>query len=116
MYWLPPTVDGRGKPCTEVPRRISHRMRPVLASKARNMRFKSPANAMPPAVESTPVRNGARCSYFQISDIVAGKLADVPVRSRHLPEAAQSAASAAPTLDSVDDLPVHLEATLTQRH
>src|SRR5437870_3362943 len=42
------TVNVRGKPCTEVPSRVSHRMRPVLASKARNMRFKSPANALAP--------------------------------------------------------------------
>ena len=70
MYCLPPTLNVSGKPCTEVPRRVSHSILPVFTSTARNMRSMSPTNAMPPAVESTAVMNGARCSTFQISFIV----------------------------------------------
>ena len=46
-YCLPPAVNVTGKPCTEVPSRVSHSVSPVLTSNARNMRSRSPTNATP---------------------------------------------------------------------
>ena len=53
---LPPALNVTGKPWTDVPSRVSHRIAPVLTSNARNLRSRSPTNATPPAVERAAVR------------------------------------------------------------
>src|SRR5204863_995991 len=55
MNCRPPAVNVRGKPCTEVPRRVSHSTRPFRTSTARKVRFMSPTKARPPAVDRTAV-------------------------------------------------------------
>ena len=54
-------VKVMGKPCTDVASRVCHRTLPVVTSIALNVRSRSPTNATSPAVDSTAVRNGARC-------------------------------------------------------
>ena len=71
MYCLPSTLNETGKPWTDVPRRVCQSILPVLTSNARKWRSRSPTNATPPAVESTPVRNVARCCTLQTSLIVS---------------------------------------------
>ena len=53
MYCLPSTAKLIGKPCTEVASRVSHTTRPSRTSTALKLRSRSPANATPPAVDST---------------------------------------------------------------
>src|SRR5215469_1452787 len=79
MYCLPFALYDSGKPCTEVPRRVSHNTLPVFASTARNMRSMSPTKATPPAVDKTAVMKGECCSSFQFSFRVrTSKAASLP--------------------------------------
>src|SRR5258707_9909560 len=52
----------------------------------------------------------------QRSDIVGGELADVSVRSRHLPEPAERAATTAAAFHLVDHLRAQLQTALAQRY
>src|SRR5579862_7178552 len=70
MYCLPSTLNVTGKPCTDVPSRVSHNIWPVLTSRTWTPRLISPTSTQPPAVDSAAVRNGACCSYFQASFMV----------------------------------------------
>src|SRR5688500_17718109 len=66
-YCLPSTANVIGNPCTYVASRVCHRILPVRASTALNVRSRSPTKATPPAVEITDVRNGVRCWIDQSS-------------------------------------------------
>ena len=100
MYCLPSTLNEMGKPCTDVPSRVCHRILPVRTSTALKLRSRSPTNATPPAVESTDGQE--RRALLQrpqspscVLTSKARELADVAVGARHLVEAPIGAAAAA---------------------
>ncbi len=117
-YCRPPTLNVIGKPCTDVASRVRHSTLPVATSTALNSRSRSPTNATPPRVDSTAVRNGARCwtdhSSLSVARVVGRELADVAVRARHLVEAPVRARAAA-AFDLLDVRRAHLDAALRER-
>ena len=81
---LAPGGERQGN-LAEAPSRVSQSTFPFLTSTALKCRSRSPTNASLPAVESTAVKNGARCSIdhvsFMVSTSKAESLADVAVAS-----------------------------------
>ena len=112
-------MNDTGKPCTEVGRRVCHNSAPVFTSTAWNTRSRSPTNATPPAVESTAVRNGARCVTFQISFMVftsyAASLPTLPFDPGHLKEAPVRGGAARAFLE-IRLAPEHFHAGLAERN
>ena len=70
IYCFPSTLKVTGKPCTDVPSRVSHNICPFFTSRTCTPRLMSPTSTQPPAVDRAAVRNGACCSYFQTSLMV----------------------------------------------
>src|SRR5262245_36116790 len=71
MYCLPPTEKLIGNPCAEVASFVSHNTLPSRTLTALKLLERSPANASPPAVDKTEVRNEARCSSDHVCFIVS---------------------------------------------
>src|SRR5215469_8056693 len=89
IYCLPSTSNDTGTAATPDPVGNSHRILPVLASKARNLRsLVPPANSSPPAVASTaPQLNDGKLVvvyFFSAVEVPRLQLADVVGAGDHL--------------------------------
>ena len=77
---IPSKLNEMGKPCTDVASFVCHSTLPLVVSMALKVRSRSPTNATPPAVDSTDVRNGARCCSAHVSfKLLTSNAASLPM-------------------------------------